>query len=189
MRRFFIDTFYLIALSNRRDQWHRRVVTLSRALRDVRLYTVDEVLAEFLTFSSTWGVHLRTQAALDRFGRLDLLDNNVGIGSRGTVLDETEEHWRQAMQVNVDSMFRDCHAVDTAVSQAPAAERCLGSRVIRSPVRAARHRAAHHRTAPQCVAERVLVVVPSRSRMLPGPFELRRSDHDYRCPGSGGSHS
>ena len=45
------------------------------------------------------------QTALERFGRLDLLDNNVGIGSRGTVLDETEAHWRQVMQVNVDSMF------------------------------------------------------------------------------------
>jgi NAD(P)-dependent dehydrogenase (short-subunit alcohol dehydrogenase family) len=45
------------------------------------------------------------QSALERFGRLDLLDNNVGIGSRGTVLDETEEHWRRVMQVNVDSMF------------------------------------------------------------------------------------
>jgi NAD(P)-dependent dehydrogenase (short-subunit alcohol dehydrogenase family) len=45
------------------------------------------------------------QTALDRFGRLDLLDNNVGIGSRGTVLDETEENWRRVMQVNVDSMF------------------------------------------------------------------------------------
>jgi NAD(P)-dependent dehydrogenase (short-subunit alcohol dehydrogenase family) len=45
------------------------------------------------------------QTALDRFGRLDLLDNNVGIGSRGTVLDETEESWRRVMQVNVDSMF------------------------------------------------------------------------------------
>ena len=27
------------------------------------------------------------ELALDRFGRLDLLDNNVGIGSRGTVVD------------------------------------------------------------------------------------------------------
>ena len=63
MRRFFVDTFYLIALANRRDQWHRRVVTFSRALHNVRLYTVDEVLAEFLTFSSTSGVHVRTQAA------------------------------------------------------------------------------------------------------------------------------
>jgi predicted nucleic acid-binding protein len=48
MRRFFVDTFYLIALSNRRDQWHQRVVMFSRAPRDVRLYTVDEVLVEFL---------------------------------------------------------------------------------------------------------------------------------------------
>jgi NAD(P)-dependent dehydrogenase (short-subunit alcohol dehydrogenase family) len=45
------------------------------------------------------------QTALDRFGRLDLLDNNVGIGSRGTVIDETEDSWRRLMQVNVDSMF------------------------------------------------------------------------------------
>jgi NAD(P)-dependent dehydrogenase (short-subunit alcohol dehydrogenase family) len=45
------------------------------------------------------------QAALDRFGRLDLLDNNVGIGSRGSVVDESEETWRRVMQVNVDSMF------------------------------------------------------------------------------------
>jgi uncharacterized protein len=63
MRRFFVDTFYLIALSNRRDHWHRRVVTFSRALRHVRLYTVDEVLAEFLTFSSTAGADIRTHAA------------------------------------------------------------------------------------------------------------------------------
>ena len=45
------------------------------------------------------------EATLDRFGRLDFLDNNVGIGSRGTVLDESEESWRRLMTVNVDSMF------------------------------------------------------------------------------------
>jgi NAD(P)-dependent dehydrogenase (short-subunit alcohol dehydrogenase family) len=45
------------------------------------------------------------QAALDRFGQLDLLDNNVGIGSRGTVVDESEESWRRVMQVNVDGMY------------------------------------------------------------------------------------
>jgi NAD(P)-dependent dehydrogenase (short-subunit alcohol dehydrogenase family) len=45
------------------------------------------------------------QAALDRYGRLDFLDNNVGIGSRGSVVDESEESWRRVMQVNVDSMY------------------------------------------------------------------------------------
>ena len=44
-------------------------------------------------------------AALDRFGRLDFLDNNVGIGSRGSVIDETPEDWRRVMQVNLEPMF------------------------------------------------------------------------------------
>jgi NAD(P)-dependent dehydrogenase (short-subunit alcohol dehydrogenase family) len=44
-------------------------------------------------------------AALDRFGRLDFLDNNVGIGSRGSVIEETPESWRHVMQVNVEPMF------------------------------------------------------------------------------------
>jgi len=44
-------------------------------------------------------------AALARFGRLDLLDNNVGIGGRGSVVDTAVADWRRIMQVNVDSMF------------------------------------------------------------------------------------
>jgi NAD(P)-dependent dehydrogenase (short-subunit alcohol dehydrogenase family) len=45
------------------------------------------------------------ERAVDRFGRLDLLDNNVGIGSRGTVVTESVDAWRRVMEVNVDSMF------------------------------------------------------------------------------------
>jgi NAD(P)-dependent dehydrogenase (short-subunit alcohol dehydrogenase family) len=44
-------------------------------------------------------------AAVKRFGRLDLLDNNVGIGARGSVVDTPVEDWRRVMRVNVDSMF------------------------------------------------------------------------------------
>src|SRR3546814_12382767 len=44
-------------------------------------------------------------AALDHFGRLDYLDNNVGIGSRGSVVDEPAETWRRVMQVKVATMF------------------------------------------------------------------------------------
>ena len=43
--------------------------------------------------------------AVARYGRLDLLDNNVGIGSRGSVVEETEANWQRVMRVNVDSMF------------------------------------------------------------------------------------
>jgi NAD(P)-dependent dehydrogenase (short-subunit alcohol dehydrogenase family) len=45
------------------------------------------------------------EAAVDRWGRLDFLDNNVGIGSRGSVVDEKAEQYRRVMQVNVESMF------------------------------------------------------------------------------------
>jgi NAD(P)-dependent dehydrogenase (short-subunit alcohol dehydrogenase family) len=44
-------------------------------------------------------------AAVERWGRLDFLDNNVGIGSRGSVVDEKPEEYRRVMQVNVESMF------------------------------------------------------------------------------------
>jgi len=44
-------------------------------------------------------------AAVSQFGRLDLLDNNVGIASTGSVVQEDPEIWRRLMQVNVESMF------------------------------------------------------------------------------------
>ncbi len=44
-------------------------------------------------------------AALERFGRLDFLVNNVGIGSKGPVTEEPAAEWQRVMRVNVDSMF------------------------------------------------------------------------------------
>jgi len=44
-------------------------------------------------------------ATVERWGRLDFLDNNVGIGSRGSVVDERPEDYRRVMQVNVETMF------------------------------------------------------------------------------------
>src|SRR6202795_4574298 len=57
--------------------------------------------------------------AVSRWGRLDCLDNNVGIGSKGSVVDETEENWARVMHVNVDSMFLACkHAIPAMISTA-----------------------------------------------------------------------
>jgi predicted nucleic acid-binding protein len=62
MRHLFVDTFYLLALAHPRDQWRVRVLTFSQSLRDYHLYTVDEVLAEFLTACSSLGPHIRQRA-------------------------------------------------------------------------------------------------------------------------------
>jgi NAD(P)-dependent dehydrogenase (short-subunit alcohol dehydrogenase family) len=57
--------------------------------------------------------------AVDRFGRVDFLDNNVGIGSRGTVVEENPETWRHVMQVNVEAMFLVAkHAIPAMIKTA-----------------------------------------------------------------------
>ncbi len=44
------------------------------------------------------------RAAVDRYGRLDILVNNVGISSRGNVLTLDIEEWDNVMDVNVKSV-------------------------------------------------------------------------------------
>jgi NAD(P)-dependent dehydrogenase (short-subunit alcohol dehydrogenase family) len=43
--------------------------------------------------------------AVRRWGRLDILDNNVGIGGRATVVEVDEAEWDHMMRVNVTSMM------------------------------------------------------------------------------------
>jgi NAD(P)-dependent dehydrogenase (short-subunit alcohol dehydrogenase family) len=58
-------------------------------------------------------------AAVERFGQLDFLDNNVGIGSRGSVVEEDPETWRRVMQVNVETMFLTAkHAIPAMIETA-----------------------------------------------------------------------
>ena len=58
-------------------------------------------------------------AAVDHWGRLDFLDNNVGIGSRGSVVEEKPEEYRRVMQVNVETMFLlSKHAIPAMIKTA-----------------------------------------------------------------------
>ena len=45
------------------------------------------------------------EAAVDRYGRLDFLDNNVGVGSLGSVVDEPQAQFQRVMRINVETMF------------------------------------------------------------------------------------
>jgi NAD(P)-dependent dehydrogenase (short-subunit alcohol dehydrogenase family) len=50
-------------------------------------------------------------AALERWGRLDLLVNNAGIGGTGKPLVElSEEEWNEMLRVNLGSVFQMCRA-------------------------------------------------------------------------------
>jgi NAD(P)-dependent dehydrogenase (short-subunit alcohol dehydrogenase family) len=48
---------------------------------------------------------------VERFGRIDVLFNNVGIQAVGGPLDLTEDDWDRLMLVNVKSMYLTCRAV------------------------------------------------------------------------------
>ena len=45
------------------------------------------------------------ERAVSRWGKLDILDNNVGIGGAGSVVEVSEEDWDRVMSVNVKSMM------------------------------------------------------------------------------------
>ena len=62
MTRVFADAVYWIALANRKDQWHAKVVQAMRSLGPVTLVTTDEVLDEFLAYYSGHGPAMRSNA-------------------------------------------------------------------------------------------------------------------------------
>jgi meso-butanediol dehydrogenase/(S,S)-butanediol dehydrogenase/diacetyl reductase len=50
------------------------------------------------------------EAAKDRFGRIDILFNNAGIGNFGVTPDLDVEAWRKVIAVDLDSVFYGCKA-------------------------------------------------------------------------------
>ena len=43
--------------------------------------------------------------AIQCYGRLDVLDNNIGISAKGNVVEQDEDEWKHLMDVNVTGMF------------------------------------------------------------------------------------
>lgn len=88
---------------------HVLVVDLMQKLSDRTVEMIKEEGGHAVSFSGdvtqSEDCANMVEKALQEFGRLDILDNNVGIGSRLSVVEETEEHWNQVMRVNVNSMF------------------------------------------------------------------------------------
>jgi NAD(P)-dependent dehydrogenase (short-subunit alcohol dehydrogenase family) len=67
-------------------------------------------------------------AAVDRFGGLDILHNNVGIESRTDILDVTEEEWDRVMAVDLKSMMLASQAaIPRLVERGGGAITCVSS--------------------------------------------------------------
>jgi NAD(P)-dependent dehydrogenase (short-subunit alcohol dehydrogenase family) len=50
-------------------------------------------------------------AAMDRWGRIDILDNNVGTEGAGTILETTDEDWDRVITVNLRTVVSASRAV------------------------------------------------------------------------------
>jgi len=104
------------------------------------------------------------KAALDRWGAVDILHNNVGIESRKTLFEVTEEEWDQVMAVNLKSML-----LTTQAAARPMVERGRGAIVCVSSVAAMR---GHGRTAYAAAKAGVIGFVRTCASQL-GPKGVR----------------
>lgn len=64
------------------------------------------------------GVSELAEQAYARFGRIDILVNNVGVSPTVPFLEITFEDWHTAMSVNADSMFLTCQAFAPSMIEA-----------------------------------------------------------------------
>jgi NAD(P)-dependent dehydrogenase (short-subunit alcohol dehydrogenase family) len=85
-----------------------RVLSAARETRD--LIAAEGGVCE--VFEADVSVHAEvralTQACVARFGRLDVLHNNVGIVETGGVVEASEESWNRVIANNQTSVFLTC---------------------------------------------------------------------------------
>lgn len=70
-----------------------------------------QAFGHLMDVTRTDQVQAVVSAAMDRYGRIDILINNAGIYPRQPFLEMTEQQWDQMQDVNAKSMFRTCRAV------------------------------------------------------------------------------
>jgi len=111
---------YRLVLAGRRDETLRETAGLIGATADSPLCVATDVTE----YASVQNLFAR---AVERFGRIDLLFNNAGIGAPGVSIDALEEaDWRRVIDTNLTGAFFCLHAAFRAMK----AQDPQGGRII-----------------------------------------------------------
>lgn len=74
-------------------------------LQEVYAGKEDEVMTFVMDVTKKEQVEAMVAKTLERFGRIDILFNNVGIVSRGTFLEMPLKEWLRVIDINLNGMF------------------------------------------------------------------------------------
>ncbi|MFD8493586.1 SDR family NAD(P)-dependent oxidoreductase [Amycolatopsis sp. NPDC059657] len=92
------------------------------AVLDLKPDEVPEGLTGFrCDVSSAAEVTSAIDAVVDRFGRLDIVVNNAGIGAQGDVTANDDDEWHRVLDVNVVGMVRVARAALPHLKKSPSA--------------------------------------------------------------------
>ncbi len=103
--------------------------TVDRAEETVREIAAEGGEAAAFTADVTRAPECRAmvEAAVTRYGRLDILHNNVGIESRVGIEEVTEEEWDRVMAVDLKSMMLASQAAIPRLAERGGAITCVSS--------------------------------------------------------------
>lgn len=88
------------------------VERLSTAGAKVAIFDINEIkvgenkLSLCVNVADSESVAAGISAVIEKFGQLDVVINNAGIGAQGTVVSNSDEEWHRVFDVNVFGMVR-----------------------------------------------------------------------------------
>jgi NAD(P)-dependent dehydrogenase (short-subunit alcohol dehydrogenase family) len=92
------------------------------AVLDLNISAADDgVFAVQADVSDDASVRSAIAAVIERFGRLDIVINNAGIGAQGTVESNADDEWHKVFDINVVGMVRVTRAALPHLRKSPSA--------------------------------------------------------------------